>query len=151
VYTECKLSTHCSWKTLARSQIMTGRFLRSLYVGRITEYLWVSGVANWPCMSRDTLLSKGFIIGIWKLFQHMMAFVTCQRECHIAVTHGIFTATITLIFTSTPSSESSPPSNTPHNDYRRSRLHRLLRRHRSAPQHSPHQHGRVPYRPGRES
>lgn len=31
---------HFSLNVLARSHIMIGRFLRSLYVGRITEYLW---------------------------------------------------------------------------------------------------------------
>lgn len=43
---------------------MIGRFLRSLYVGRITEYLWVlvdKGVLKLPCISSAIEFSKGFI------------------------------------------------------------------------------------------
>lgn len=41
--------------------MMTGRFLRSLYVGKMTEYLCVFGVEKEPCMLKAALLSNGFI------------------------------------------------------------------------------------------
>lgn len=53
--------THFSRNVLASSHTMIGRFLRSLYVGRMTEYLWVSMLSNWPCMFKDAELSNGFI------------------------------------------------------------------------------------------
>ena len=49
---------------LANNQTMTGRFLRSLYVGRMTLYLWVSEERNDPCIFRDTSLSNGFMEGV---------------------------------------------------------------------------------------
>lgn len=39
-------NTHCSSKVFASSQIMIGKFFLSLYVGRMTEYLWVSSDAG---------------------------------------------------------------------------------------------------------
>jgi len=56
-------ATYFSVNVLANNQIMTGKFLRSLYVGRMTLYLWVSEEWNNPCILRDTLLSNGFIQG----------------------------------------------------------------------------------------
>jgi hypothetical protein len=56
-------ATYFSVNVLASNQIMTGKFLRSLYVGRMTLYLWVSEEWNDPCILRDTLLSNGFIQG----------------------------------------------------------------------------------------
>lgn len=54
-------AAYFSLNVLASSQTIIGRFLRSLYVGRITEYLCVSEELNWPCMFNDAALSKGFM------------------------------------------------------------------------------------------
>lgn len=37
-----------------------GKFLRSLYVGRITEYLWLL-VSKWPCILSDMSWANGFM------------------------------------------------------------------------------------------
>ena len=59
-------ATYFSVNVLANNQTMTGKFLRSLYVGRMTLYLWVSEEWNEPCILRDALLSNGFIQVTWK-------------------------------------------------------------------------------------
>lgn len=48
---ECGRGTYCSAKAVARRYTITGRFFRSLYVGRITEYLT-------PAISSTTAISK---------------------------------------------------------------------------------------------
>jgi hypothetical protein len=53
-----KRSTHFPVNTFARSQMMMGKFLRSLYVGRMTEYLWVLGVIR---MFAVRAFSNGFM------------------------------------------------------------------------------------------
>lgn len=57
--------------TLASSQTITGKFLRSLNVGRITEYLWVSEDENCPCILRAGWLSNGFICDTCDIFHSM--------------------------------------------------------------------------------
>ena len=60
-------ATYFSVNVLANNQTMTGKFLRSLYVGRMTLYLWVSEERNDPCILRDTLLSNGFMQGLFQI------------------------------------------------------------------------------------
>ena len=48
-------------KVFANNHTIIGKFLRSLYVGSMTEYLWPFELSNDPCISRETELSKGFM------------------------------------------------------------------------------------------
>ena len=59
--TQDRYNAYFSSNVFASNQVITCRFFRSLYVGKMTEYLCVFAELCMPCISKETEDSNGFM------------------------------------------------------------------------------------------